>query len=566
MKLILSQYLRTLKERDEFDRLLPDLLLAMGYVAVSKPQTGIRQYGVDLAVVGTSSEDGVQELLLFVIKCGDIRRTNWDTGEQAVRPSLNEVLDVYLKTHIEPAHEPLRKKVILSTTGDLKQDTQVNWDNYAKEHRADKIGFEFWGGDKVATLIEEFMLNEHLFSTEDRTYLRKSLALAGELDYDQRDLYRLFHQQLGLDTKGECVKTMRTKELVKALRVVNLSAQIFAKQSEEEGNVKQALIAIERALLWSWHRIQRDSLENKNSDYKEFNEVWRSYTAVAHRYFVKIQAHCYVQDGLLGGTSENALFSIVAFEQIGLLATIGLSQVSVADASAQPTNQQNANVVADALVELLQNNPVSGSPRLDENVIDITLGLLLLVLTGQLEQAKRWLNELVMRVDYTFRCKRNFPIGTDSIDDLVELDVFEDENLRVRLMKMSWLLPTLAAWAVIFEQDELYAILAKNSKSDYPEICMQLWHPTQDVANHRYYWVAQEHCGESEAPIFLPNDADEFRRKMKLLLQSEKHNVTDTSSARTAGIFALDFIACRHFRTPVEPSLWYRVLQLLQAS
>ena len=46
--MILAQYLRTLKERDEFDRLLPDILLAMGYVAISKPQTSIRQYGVDL--------------------------------------------------------------------------------------------------------------------------------------------------------------------------------------------------------------------------------------------------------------------------------------------------------------------------------------------------------------------------------------------------------------------------------------------------------------------------------------------------------------------------------------
>jgi len=113
VKLILAQYLRTLKERDEFDRLLPDLLLAMGYVSVSKPQTGVRQYGVDLAAVGASPEDGVQELLLLVIKRGDIGRADWDTGPQSVRQSLNEVFDVYLKTLIEPAHKSLRKKSFL---------------------------------------------------------------------------------------------------------------------------------------------------------------------------------------------------------------------------------------------------------------------------------------------------------------------------------------------------------------------------------------------------------------------------------------------------------------------
>ncbi|MEX2165257.1 MAG: hypothetical protein WD823_13590, partial [Sulfuricaulis sp.] len=123
MKLILAQYLRTLKERDEFDRLLPDLLLAMGYVPTSKPQTGIRQYGVDLAAVGLA-EDGVRELLLLVIKRGDIGRSDWDSGPQSVRQSLNEVFDVYLKTHVEPGHESLRKRIVLATTGDLKQDTQ----------------------------------------------------------------------------------------------------------------------------------------------------------------------------------------------------------------------------------------------------------------------------------------------------------------------------------------------------------------------------------------------------------------------------------------------------------
>src|SRR6267142_1750582 len=103
MKLILSQYIRGLRERDEFDRLLPDLLLTMGYVPISKPQVGIRQYGVDLAAIGVH-EDGIEELLLIVIKRGDIGRTDWDSGPQSVRPSLNEVIDVYLKTHIEPEH------------------------------------------------------------------------------------------------------------------------------------------------------------------------------------------------------------------------------------------------------------------------------------------------------------------------------------------------------------------------------------------------------------------------------------------------------------------------------
>ncbi len=560
MRLILSQYLRTLKERDEFDRLLPDLLLMMGYVPISKPQVGVRQYGVDVAAVGTA-EDGVQELLLLVIKRGHIDRIGWDSGPQAVRPSLNEVLDVYLRTHVQPIHSQLRKKVVLASTGDLKQEVQANWDGYIAEN-ATRAEFDFWGADQIAALIERNMLNENIFSTESRTDLRKSLALAAEVDYDQRDLHRLFRRLLGLKSEGDLTETTkRPKDLIKALRLVNLSAQIYSRWSEDEGNLKQALIASERAMLWSWHRIQLEEPDNRPQYYQEFLETWRAYKQVAHLYFEKLRGHLHVRDGLSGYCRENAEFALVVFEQIGLIATIGLSQILVTtDEEGLKFNLQNATVVADALAEVISNNPVSGSPRFDGNVIDITLGLLLLTMTGHMVQAQDWLEELVTRADYTFKIKRNFPVDTDSVDDLADATVFEDEALRTQLMRTSWLLPTLAAWAVILERNDLYEILAKNTKSDYPEVCLQLWHPTQDLAKHLYYWPAQYRCGEAEAPISLPDTADEYRERMKAFLASTRHDIRAFSPALLEGMDAIDLVASRHFRTPVAPFFWYRLL------
>ncbi len=562
MKLILAQYLRTLKERDEFDRLLPDLLLAMDYVPVSKPQTGNRQHGVDLAAVGISPEDGVKELLLLVIKQDDIGRANWDSGTNAVRPSLNEILDVYLKTHIEPAHEPLRKRIILATTGDLKQVIQINWDNYAKEHSA-RASFSFWGGDQVAVFIEKYLLNENIFDARDRSDLRKSLALAGEIDYDLKDLYQLFLRQLGLTNEGKLLdQSAKSRDLIKALRVVNLSAQIFAHWSEDEGNLKQALVATERAVLWAWHRIHLEEENNRLLYHQEFAELWRGYNTVGKKYFEKLQAHLHVQDGLSGYCRENAEFSLVVFEQIGLLASIGLCRaLAGGDEKIQQAGLKDAVIVADALAALLQNNPISGSPVFDGHVIDITLGLLLLVSTNYKLQAQNWLTKLIERIDYTFRSKRNFPICTDSTDDLVEATVFGDDELLARLMRTSWLLPTLAAWAVILERDDLYAVIAKNSKSDYPEICLQLWHPTQELPKHLYFHMAQYQCGESEAPIKLPDSVEEFRGRMRTILDSSRHNIIESSPAWKEGIPAIDLVACRHFRTPVAPFLLYQLLR-----
>jgi len=565
MRLILAQYLRTLKERDEFDRLLPDILLAMGYVPVSKPQTGVRQYGVDLAAVGMSLEDGVKELLCLVIKRGDIGRSEWDSGPQSVRQSLNEIFDVYLKTHVKPENESLRKRIVLATTGDLKQDTQINWDNYAKEHSARAI-LNFWGGDQISIHIEKYMFNEHIFDAEDRTDLRKSLALAGELDYDQKDLHRLFLRVLGLSDQGVLAEPSgRRRDLVKALRVVGLSAQIFSHWSEDEGNLKQALFATERAMLWSWHRIQLEVSDEKSRYYREFGELfWSSYMEVARRYIEKLQLHFYVKDGLSGYCRESAEFSLVVFEQIGIIASIGLGcRLVASDEERRKADFENATVVADALAALLRNNSISGSPRLDGNVIDIVLGIVLLVVTGRVTDAEKWLNELVMRIDYTLKLRRDFPICTDSIDDLVESTVEGGEELRADLMRMSWLLPTLAGWSVIFERDDLYEFIANNAKNEYPDVCLQLWHPTaQDLPKHLYFSRAQYKCGESEAPVILPDTASQYRVQMEALLESESHNVAATSTAALAGIPALDLIAYRHFRTPVPPIFWYPFLRL----
>ncbi len=63
MKVLISQYIRTLKERNELDRLLPNLLLSMSIVPLFTTQTGTRQYGVDIAAIGKDPDDGEKNYL-----------------------------------------------------------------------------------------------------------------------------------------------------------------------------------------------------------------------------------------------------------------------------------------------------------------------------------------------------------------------------------------------------------------------------------------------------------------------------------------------------------------------
>ena len=565
MRLIISQFLRTLRERDEFDRLLPDLLLAMGYVPLAKPQTGVRQYGVDLAAVGKSPMDGVDELLLLVIKQGDLGRRDWDNGEPtSVRPSLNEVLDVYLTKLVPPEYSGLRKAVILATTGDLKQDVELNWTAF-KEQNSTRAKFDFWGADRVSDLIERHLLDENLFAPGDRSDLRKSLALAADPEYDFRDLNRLLLRQLDLTPDGKPVKAeIDPKQLQKAFRRAHLAAQICARWAQTEGDSRQALWINERCLLWAWHRVQLVAPDERSKFYPAIAGMWASYNEAAARYFEVISPHVHVRDGMAGYGSEGAAFAVVLFEHIGLIGTIGLAcglnqGNSEADSA---VISSNIEAMANALCELLANHDASASPRLDRHIIDISIALMFLMLAGRSEQAKSWVAEIAKRLDYCFKIRARFPVASDAFEDLVELEVNpKDLELVQKLMRTSWSVATVSAWCVILGLDEHYEVLSQGVSGPYKDVCAQLWHPTDDWPTYWYFGESSNH-GETEAPYAMPSDIVEMRARICNFLKLKNYDWVESSPSRSVGFWAIDFIACRHFQTPVPASAWYRLMNL----
>lgn len=559
MRLIISQFLRTLRERDEFDRLLPDLLLAMGYIPLAKPQTGVRQYGVDLAATGKSPVDGVDELLLLVIKQGDLGRRDWDNGEPtSIRPSLNEVLDVYLTKLIAPEHSGRRKTIILATTGDLKQDVETNWTAF-KESNSTKANFDFWGADRVSDLIERHLLDENLFAQNDRSDLRKSLALAGDSEYDFRDLNRLLLRQLGLTTDGQAENPdISPKHLLKAFRRAHLATQICACWAQADGDTRQALRISERAILWAWHRVQLLD----PADHSKFDSVltgmWQSYTEAAETYFEVINPYLHIRDGMAGYSREGAAFAIVIFEHMGLIASIGLARHLSGDNS----DEKNAatSAITDSLCALIENHEASASPRLDRHIVDIVLAITFLMLTGRQKQARKWVAEIATRLDYCFRRKSCFPVSTDSLEDMVELEVNpKDRQLAENLMHTSWSLATIAAWCVILELDEYYEALSQGLADTYKNVCAQLWHPGSDWHTYWYFGDALNH-GETEAPYILPPNLEDMRQRIKNFTSLDNYDWLASSPSRNAGLWAIDFIACRHFQIPVPASAWYQFM------
>lgn len=564
MKLIIAEYLRSLRERDELDRLLPDLLVEMDYVPVARPQTGNRQYGVDIAARGRNLESGLDELMLVVIKQGDIGRTEWDGGNQSVRQSINEIFDVYLKSHLEPQDQDCSIRIVVATNGERKQTVQASWSGFVSDNKA-RACIEFWGVDKIAELIETHLLDEHIFLDEDRRDLRRALALSGDSEYDRQDLYRLFKRSLDLNDEGQLTDKPKTgKALLKVLRIVNLSAQMFAYWTlRDDGDTRQGLFAVERAMLWTWHRICLADAKDKSSAIDgPLHQIWWIYYRFTVQYHTRIQPYCFVENSIIRCASNGPESSLIAFEQIGILASIALFQGfhPVSTEKEKVFYSNNAQIVIDALEAFLKNNGASSSPCLDRHSQDIVLALVALYGLGRTETAKEWLKKLFRNVDYAFRAKKFVPIATDSLDDLVEEGGWLDGQATERMMGTSWMLATFAGWSVILEMDEMYEVLAQNVRDQYPGVCIQLWHPEKDLYQHLYFQSAHSESGVVEAPIQLPAIASEYRQQMQMICESEFGKVLLESPAAQSGLIALDFIAYRHFSTPVPPVFWYSLM------
>ena len=162
MKLILKDYLLQLKEKDELDLLLCDLLLQSGYVTDTVPKTGNRQFGVDIQAHKEN------ELLLCVVKQGNINRKVWSDGQNSVEQSLNEILNVYLR-NLAPRDQKRKFHIAVITNGVLEEAVKLDWDGFADRNQmwnGKKIDYDFWGIDCIVEKAENNLFDEYLFSSD----------------------------------------------------------------------------------------------------------------------------------------------------------------------------------------------------------------------------------------------------------------------------------------------------------------------------------------------------------------------------------------------------------------
>jgi hypothetical protein len=556
MKLLISQYLRLLRERDELDALIPVLFMSMGIIPISHPQIGVRQDGVDIAAVGKDPQDGQDKLFLAVVKKGDIGRKDWNSGPQAIRPSLDEIFDVYLQNNVHPEHKALPIVIWVCTSGNLLQSVNENFVGYAKtkEFKADIV---FCGADKLSELIEQYLFNENIFLGEDRKLLRKALVLVGDIDYDLSDYHSLLLSQLATTHDGN-VAPQTEAEFQAALTRIHLALNILIAWGDDAGNLKQPLLAAERTVLWTWHAIVKRDFLHSDRICEIFWAIYYTYFKISVGYLNKVGEYFVIKDGMSKVSSNSALISVSIFRQIAILSSIGITaifMVKMGQERIQPTVER----IAVLLRAIIENNRASSSPRLDGNSIDINLALIFFALNGDTDFAKAWLEDLISKLVFVFAKKRYYPISSDNIEDLAQIEN-DDSDKNSFHLKGTWLVPSVAIWCVLLNMEERYRYFVEELIIKSPDIDPQLWHPTKEAYEQFYFGNSVLALGDTEVPISFDKKISEMKERIRKFKKREGYDLFKFSPAMQQKFVALELLACMHFRIPIPPVLIYSFL------
>lgn len=562
MKLLFAEYLASLKERDELDKILPDLLSELGLNVFSKPARGPRQFGVDVAAVG-KLHDGVERVYLFSIKPGILQRSDWDTGEQGLRPSLNEIRDVYIRKHFPSRYADFPIVIVLCVGGHISQAVEPNVHGYIEENTTERVSYEVWNGDKLAEMLLSGVLRENALPPSSRSDLRKSIALV-----DQPDAAFGHFCRFATNIVDACQPSAAAR--LTAIRQIYIGLWTLYAWARDAGNIEAAYRCGERALLLAWPMV-KDSLTGNSRSAKQLSESLTRLIGL-HRWlgqeFIEdyIEPNAKVLHGLTSAVPSGAYLDInlKLFDLVGRLGLSGLWAQFLLDNPPQDDPQQAQEVeeelretedwlrrVGFTLASVIVNNPTLGTPIKDSQAIDINIACLLLDLVGCRELIRDWIRHLAGATRYAFKANQRYPCIYDEYHRLLRHPQPNDDY-RKAATTGSLLIPTLATWAAIIKDEQTLSLLSEYVSTDYAHSTLQLWFPGDDSEEHLYRGT--DNHGLCWANFVMSRASREVLGPISRECVSSK--AYDSLSATKHGLWPLVVLACRHHRVPVPPHLW----------
>jgi hypothetical protein len=556
MKLIVSQYLASLKERNELDAILPDLLSQLGLVVISRPRQGTRQDGVDVAAVG-SLDGSSEKVYLFSIKAGDLTRTTWDGDTvQSLRPSLNEILDVYIPGRIPDEHQGKDIVICLCFGGEIQEQVRLQVEGYIKQHTSPRITFEEWNGDRLASYILSSFLQENLLPENARSELRKSLALLNEPESSYQYFSTLVKYFSSTELRND-------KDRIKVIRQINICLWILFAWSRDVGNLEAAYLASELSLLHAWE-MAKGYFEKSTKAAKDIQSTFQSilnvYLQIATEFLNKnIIPHTSKRHALSTAVRASCSLDVnlKLFDMLGRLAIRGIwaGWLGLVTDEAEIIEESNryAQSIADDIKHLISNNPSLLLPIKDDQAIDISIAIYLLAVDrDNHEFIIEWLSELVDRASFSYHVQSQYPCILRSYNELLEHPQHDNDSYSKEVTAGSILFPMIALWAALLGNKDLYTKVQTIKETHLKHCNFQFWYP--DDGSEEHFYKNSDIHGSVLSHVCITRSMGDF---LKEAFDECEHSPQFNSlSAIKNGLLPIIIIACRHYRLPIPLHLF----------
>lgn len=563
MKLILKEYLASLKERDELDAILPDLLSQMGLVVFSTPRRGIKEYGVDIAAVGSIGGEP-EKVYLLSVKAGNLTRETWNgSSNQVLRPSLDEILDSYIPARVPPEHKNKPIEICLCFGGEVHSGIRQEVTGYTSRNSTSNIQFLEWNGDKIAEFILQYFLNEELAPEKYRRLLRKSIAMLDEPDVSIQYYKSLVNELCSQELDDK-------KSVIAVLRQLNIYTWMLFTWSRDVGNLESAYICSEYVLLKAWD-ISKSFLQTRGQNTEIINhliyKLINLQLTVADFYFEKIvipSANTYLGLSSMVAPSCAVDVNLKLFDLLGRLSLRGIwtyNQCCLLIDQSEFENDLRAfetqyHKICNLIMSMIDNNSMLFTPYKDDQATDIMLAIFCLSRCKEYHTfIESWLKNLVNLTNISFATNQKYFSNIQEYRKLIAHPINSTQEYREEVTQGSILLPYLSLVASIFNYEELYALIQNLQREFLSHSNIQLYFFNDDSEN--YLYNNTEMHGSSLSDVDIQQPSKDLLKDISE--ECESSNEINDLSAMKSGLYPLVLIACRHYRLPFPIHLLKRL-------
>ena len=529
MRLILKDYIAALKEEKELESLLDNILVMNDFIDIVRPQKGVAQDGVDFS----AKKNG--EIYLFVLKQKDIDKNNWDTGNNAVRSTLDEILDVYIEERFKDDNAKIN--IVVCTNGIIKQNIQPAWNGYISRNANKNIKYHFWGIDELTAMTEQVLLNEYLFEEELKSDLRRSLYF-----YEEDVNFVYFNKLLEKLILKINVSDRKKKIYEKYLIVYTLINKMCINYASEK-NVKLAEKMSEKALIVFWKFILKNSLLEQEKEIETLIILYKQYEECCRRYIEEIKK---VYKFSPSFPIYNPLeYRIIIYEIIGFISSYTYYLFYYYGKTKEVI--KNINI----LVTIINNNVSFFYPVYDLNSIEINTLIFLLKEVNN-NQAEVLINMLTYKILSRMNISKYYPVEYENYDKALQIE-FDEE---VEEFKASVLLTNLLEWMHIFKNKKGIKDVIEFISKKCPNMTLNTIQI--DINSEDYFF--EGNMEESLVSYIL-----DYKERI-IDIDSEFRQIYDSNDLSNYkfyqyGSLPILFIAARNYRIPLPSNIIYKFLE-----